>query len=443
MKTQLAIISLLTGASQLAAFFKLWFTARIFGVGSELDGYNLALVLPTLISGVMAGILQTGLFPVRARLHARGSAETVAAFERSVLWGSLAVGAMVAAVLALATPLLVPMLAESAPASVQASLRFAFPFSAALVALNMLGDCTGYLLAMRNRFVIAAGAPMINGILGGLLLAAWPQGGLLNLVIGTVLGLAAQAGICLLGLRSTGFRLVGPLPVWAQMRERGREMLALGGWILPGVVFSNLVVSLPPLWAASFGEGAVSAFGYAYRLHTSALHLLVMASSTVILARFAELVARDEVVAVQAILRKAAMASMVLGGLGVVMVWTLGGPILEWLFGGRFDDAAASRVTNHWLWMTIGLAFALLSNVHSKFWQAQSKPALMSAVALASLMALALGFILLKPIVGEFSASGALSISSIITLAIGLSVTRYSLSLSPDKPSTSKAADNR
>jgi len=420
MKTQLAIISLLTGASQLAAFFKLWFTARIFGVGSELDGYNLALVLPTLISGVMAGILQTGLFPVRARLHARGSAETVAAFERSVLWGSLAVGAMVAAILALATPLLVPMLAESAPASVQASLRFAFPFSAALVALNMLGDCAGYLLAMRNRFVIAAGAPIVNGILGGLLLAAWPQGGLLNLVIGTVLGLAAQAGICLLGLRSTGFRLVGPLSEWTQMRERGREMLALGGWILPGVVFSNLVVSLPPLWVASFGEGAVSAFGYAYRLHTSALHLLVMASSTVILARFAELVARDEVVAVQAILRKAAAASIVLGGLGVVMVWAFGGPILEWLFDGRFDAEAASRVTTHWWWMTLGLAFSILGNVFAKLWQAQGRPRLISAVSGISLMTLTASHLLLRDVLQEYSLAAALSASGAAVVVLGL-----------------------
>lgn len=46
MRKQLAIISLLTAASQLAAFLKLWFTARIFGIGPELDGYNLALVLP-------------------------------------------------------------------------------------------------------------------------------------------------------------------------------------------------------------------------------------------------------------------------------------------------------------------------------------------------------------------------------------------------------------
>ena len=59
MCNQLIAVGVVTGIAQLAAFVKVWVTARLFGVGAQLDGYNLALVAPTLISGVLSGMLQT------------------------------------------------------------------------------------------------------------------------------------------------------------------------------------------------------------------------------------------------------------------------------------------------------------------------------------------------------------------------------------------------
>ncbi|CAN7220381.1 hypothetical protein LJR016_000674 [Devosia sp. LjRoot16] len=420
MTRQLAVIALLTAASQASAFFKLWFTARTFGIGSELDGYNLALVLPILISGVIAGFLQTGLFPVRAKLKTAGNAADVEAFERAVLWGMAALGVVLALLLALCGPFIVPALAGRAANSVVASMGAAFPYLAFLVALNMVGDCVGYLLAMRNRFWIAAAAPIANGIAGGLLLASWPQGGLTNLVLGTLLGFALQVGICLWGLRSTGLRLRGAFPPVERMRSLSRDMLVLGAWILPGVILSNLTVSLPPIWVASFGEGANSAFGYAYRLHSSVVQLLVMASSPVILAHFADLVARNETAAVRTILAKAAAASAILGILGVVLVGTLGAPVLALIFGGRFDAEAVTRVTNHWWWMTTGLAFMIQGNVLAKLWLSQQRAKQMSIMTGVSISALVTVYFALQVTLGEYSAAAAMSVSAASVVVIGI-----------------------
>lgn len=420
MKKQLAVITVLTATSQVSAFFKLWFTARIFGIGSELDGYNLALVLPTLISGVIAGFLQTGLFPVRARLKVAGDPSDVDAFERAVLWGIASAGVVFAVLLSFGSSAIVPALAGKAPASVIAAMAAVFPYLAVLVALNMVGDCAGYLLAMRNRFTVAAAAPIANGIVGGLLLACWPQGGLTSLVLGTVLGLAVQVSICLWGLRSTGLHLSGPFPAVERMRSLTREMLLLGAWILPGVIISNLTVSLPPIWVASFGEGANSAFGYAYRLHSSVVQLLVMASSPVILAHFADLVANNEIAAVRAILGKAAAISAILGILSVILVGLAGAPVLGLIFGGRFDAEAASRVANHWWWMTVGLAFLILGNVFAKLWQSQRRPRQMSMMAAMSLVTLVAAYSMLREALGEFSVASAMSISAALMVVFSL-----------------------
>lgn len=420
MKKQLAIISLLTIAAQLAAFVKLWFTARILGVGPEMDGYNLSIVLPTMVAGVAAGVLQTGLFPVRAKLNVAGSASDLLAFERSVLLGMAVLGGIISLLLVITSSMMVDVLAASSPTSVRSSLAFAYPFAAALVMLNFVGDSCGYLLAMRDRFAIAAAAPVANGVLGAFLLAAWPEGGLFNLVAGTVLGLTLQVCICLWGLKSTGFTFIGNLPIWKNTKESWQEMLSLGGWILPGVVVSNLVVSLPPLWAAQYGEGAVSAFGYAYRLHSAALQLLVIACSTLILARFSDLVARNDTEALRRILNRAGILSLIIGGAGVLMVWGLGAISLEWIFGGRFDHSAAVRVSSHWLLLTISLPFAMIGNIFAKLWQAQKRPKLISIMAFLSLSGLILSYFSLRYPLQEFSLPIAMSISAFLVAVVGL-----------------------
>jgi peptidoglycan biosynthesis protein MviN/MurJ (putative lipid II flippase) len=443
MKKQLAVITVLTAASQVSAFFKLWFTARIFGVGSELDGYNLALGLPTLLSGVVAGFLQTGLFPVRAKLKVAGNPGDVDAFERAVLWGITSAGVVFTVLLSLGSPAIIPALAGRAPATVIAAMGAAFPYLTMLVALNMVGDCAGYLLAMRNRFSIAAAAPIANGIIGGLLLAAWPEGGLTNLILGTVLGLAVQVGICLWGLRSTGLRLSGPFPALERMRSLTLEMLSLGAWILPGVVLSNLTASLPPIWVASFGEGANSAFGYAYRLHSSVVQLLIMASSPVILTHFADLVANNEIAAVRVFLGKAAAASAIIGVVATVLVGLIGAPMLGLIFSGRFDAEAASRVAHHWWWMTTGLAFLILGNVFAKLWQSQQRPRQLSIMAGAGLIALVATFSLLRGLLLEYSVAAAMSASAVAIVVLGIPYLRVGAQIFTQKDKSSDVVSRR
>lgn len=417
MKKQLLTVALLTGLSQLAAFFKLWFTARIFGVGSELDGYNLALVVPALITGVLSGLLQTGLFPVRSRLSARNSEVEVESFDRTVWWGCAVLGLLLAWILSVLSERLGQSIVPSGQDVIMASFMSVMPLAAYLVAISMITDCTGYILAMRGSFLIAACAPIANGILGGLVLAVWPQGGLNYLIWGTLGGAAVQLAICVYGLRLTSIRFFGPLATHdlSLFIELGR----LGVWVLPGVVFSNLVVSLPPIWVASYGEGAVSAFGYAYRLHSSVLQLLVMASSTLILAKFSVLIASGDTQSIYRLLRRAALLSLALGVCVVLGVATVGEYALGILFGGKFNGNAAEKVTELWTWLSVGIGFSLLGNVFAKLWQAQARPVLLSVMAGIGLITLYLSFFVLKKLMDEQSVAIALVCSSVSVTLLG------------------------
>ncbi len=419
MRRQLLSVAVLTALSQAAGFLKLWWTARLFGVGAELDGYFLALVLPTMIAGILSGALQTALFPVRARLAVEQDPAAVERFERLVLLGMLALGLLIAGAIVVARPWILDGIAAQATPGVRAVAAFVLPYAASLVVFNAVGDALGYLLAMRDRYPAAAAAPIANALLGAWLLAAWPSGGLFNLALGTVLGLALQVGICLLALCRSGFALWGPLPTLPEAAGYWGKMARLAGWILPGVAFANLKASLPPMLVASYGEGAVSAFGYAWRLHTSLVQVLVMAASPLILARFSRLHAASDSAAMARILRQAFVVSFAVGATAWVLVWGLGTPLLAAVFGDRFDAVAAARVGALWAWLTAGLAFSLLGNVYAKLWQAQARPRLLSALAGFSLLTFGAAYWIFAHWLNEQAIAGALVVAEATVVIAG------------------------
>lgn len=418
MRRQLIIVSGLTAIAQILGFIKLWITARLFGVGPELDGYFLALMAPTLISGVLAGLLQTSLFPVRAKLAAEQEPLVVVRFERSVLLTLLIIGISAAGISFMAAPQLIEWGGDRLTPSVYEAALFVSPFAALLIPLNAVGDGLGYLLAMRDRYPIAAAAPIANALFGSTLLALWPEGGLLNLALGTVIGLALQVTICLVGLARSKFSLFGSLPARDELRQEWREMSRLSAWIFPGIIFANMTATLPLALIAAYGEGAVSAFGYAWRFHQYAIQLLVMAVSPVLLAHIANLVASGDEVRLRRLLGKGLWFSLITGVSAALVVGFFGQSILSVIFQGRFDAIAASRVSGYWLWLSIALAPALLGNIYAKVWQARGMAGLMSLLAGFGLIVFFLTTQLFASVFGSHSIAVAVGASSLaVTLA--------------------------
>jgi peptidoglycan biosynthesis protein MviN/MurJ (putative lipid II flippase) len=419
MRSQLIAVAILTAVAQLTGFAKLWVVAKVFGVGPELDGYNLALVAPSMVGGVVSAAIQTGLFPVRARLAHDEGIEAAEHFERAVLLGVTLLGLALATVLWLFRQPLMALVAPGASVPVREALASVWPYGSLLIALNAPGDAVGYLLAMRNRYYVAAAAPIGNALVGVGVLLSWPAGGSTSLAVSTAAGLAVQVGTCLVALRAVGFRLLGAV---RQPSGRGAEwtdFMRLSGWILPGVVFVNLSLALPPVLLSHFGDGAVSSYGYAFRLHSFLVQSLVMTSSPILLSRFAELVAQRDEPAIRHLLERAAWWSVVLGVAAVVAVWALGVSALECLFSGRFDAAAAQRVATHWLWLSAGLGASIFNVVLTKLWQGRGQSAPLSILYGSGLLALVAGTVSLQQALGETALPAAVTLSGMVFAGIG------------------------
>jgi peptidoglycan biosynthesis protein MviN/MurJ (putative lipid II flippase) len=287
-----------------------------------------------------------------------------------------------------------------------------------MIPLNAVGEGLGYMLAMRDRYAIAAAAPIVNALFGSALLVLWPEGGLLNLALGTVIGLALQVTICLVGLARTKFYLFGSLPARDELRQEWREMARLSAWIFPGVIFANMTATLPITLIAAYGEGAVSAFGYAWRFHQFAIHLLVMAVSPVLLSHISNLVAIGDEDRLRRLLGKGLWFSLITGVSVAVVVGFFGQSILSVIFQGRFDDIAASRVSGYWLWLSIALAPALLGNIYAKVWQARGMAGLMSLLAGFGLIMFFITIQLFSSVLESHSIPAAVGASSLaVTIA--------------------------
>lgn len=419
MRRQIFIVGFLTAIAQAAGFFKLWVIAKQFGIGPLLDGYFLALVVPTLISGVLSGMLQTSLFPVRAKFSSKNDKDSVYRFERGVLVVLLVIGVVVAGSVFMAGPEIIEWSGSHLTSSVYKAALFVLPFAVVLIPLNVFSDSLGYLLAMRDRYPIAAGAPIANALFGSALLVLWPAGGLLNLALGTVIGVVLQVGICLIGLARTGFNVFGALPARVEMHQEWREMINLSAWILPGVIFANLTATLPIILIAAHGEGVVSAFSYAWKFHQFAIQLLIMAASPILLAHIANLVALGNEGEVRRLLIKSLWFSLGIGSLAVAVVAMFGEQLLVFIFRGKFDAVTANQVSGYWLWLTYALAPALLGNVCAKVWQARGRAGLISSLAGFGLAVFLLINQVLSDALDSYAVVVAIGVSSLAIVLVG------------------------
>ncbi len=419
MRAQVFSVTLISAVAQAAGIAKFWLAARLFGVGPEMDGYNLAVAIVTFLSGIVSGIVQTSLLPVRTHWSIKMSEEKMISIERAVLLAFALLGGVIGASLWLLQTVIESWVISEGSEKILQSFRSVWPFAWVLAGMGIFCEVLSYLLAARDRYVYAAAAQIANALTGILVLLIWGEvKGIKAMAMSSVAGLGVQTAICALALDKSGVLLIGKLPSLGESFRFLREVFQYGVAILPAMFFSNLLLVLPPTFLARQGEGAVAAFGYAQKLHLLAVHLLVMAYSPVILARLSNWEARGRDRDIRSLLHKSLVWSIVIGAFASLIVWFLGDDILASVFGGRFDEAAAMRVSRHWFLLTLGLAPAIFGNILAKLWQARKKASELSRLAGFGLVVFLSVCVMGEGALGEWVVSVGLTLSS-FTVVVG------------------------
>lgn len=392
MRRDLARVLLIAAIVQLGAFGKSVLIAYYFGVGAELDGYYLAQVTPALLTGVASGFLQTGFLTTYAGQVASGKSEEAAAFLSRMLVVVALIGFAISTALALLSPLVVELIAPNASIEVQSVAAHALSILSFLLVLNALADSMSLALNAHGAFAVAALAPAINIAIASALLISFPSWGLDNLIWGTLIGLAAQALVVACEFWRRRIRLRSPLTA-----DLGPS-IAVGAAILPGVAFANLSTFVPPLLAARLGDGAVSAFSIAMRLHGAVTQVFVVALSTVLLPHFSLAVGRGDIESISKQLRAGLPFALLGSILAFSWVGISGNDFVAVLLQrGAFDSEATAAVSTTWFWLSLGLFPVIWGTVLAKVLQAQQLSGILSRLSFLGLfLVTTLGWILAK-----------------------------------------------
>ena len=126
--------------------------------------------------------------------------------------------------------------------------------------------------------------------------------------------------------------------------------------VLLTMVLANLVPAFVQAVSARAGTGAISAMGYAARLHNSLVQAVVLSVSTVLLPRFARLIAQGKHTELRNTLERV-FAATLLFSVAMLMLVAAGGPVIVRMLleRGNFNSADAQLVAKVWLALTAGL----------------------------------------------------------------------------------------
>ena len=273
---------------QFAGFGKLLIIADYFGAGATLDAYYLALVAPTFLASISAGILQSSFVPEYIRVRATGGPALAQHVRNYALTWTVVVLTMVSVLASCLPPSVLSILSHGSGPQVHRQLEVAFSVLIWSTPVSGFADAGAMLLNAEGRFFAAASAPVANVAISVLTLLCWPQTTIDALIWSLLAGVAAQALVVAAALYRAGLSV---RPSFAVPERLSRALTHIALPVIVSSVLADFIPAFIQVAAARAGPGAVSAMGYASRLHNSLVQAVVMSVSVVLLPHFARLTA--------------------------------------------------------------------------------------------------------------------------------------------------------
>jgi putative peptidoglycan lipid II flippase len=340
-----------TAVVRLLALARELLVSRQFGVGSDVDAFVIALLVPTFAVAVLAESLNASLLPTYARLREAEGEEAerllagVVAFAGTALTGCCLL-------LALAAPLLVDVVApgfDEPTAQLTVQLMW---IMLPLVVFSGVASIWTAALTSGERFLLPSLAPACIPIAAGaavLLLA--DRHGVYALAGGTVLGYALQLVPLLIVVRRVR------LPVVMSWRGISHHLRAVGGQYLPlalGTFLNSGGLLVDQAIASSLGDGSVSVLYYGNRLVALVTGVLGVAIGTAVLPYFSRQSAQQDWQGLARTIRVWSLGVAAAAGVLSLVLILASHELIALMFqGGEFDAAATAEVS------TVQIAYLL------------------------------------------------------------------------------------
>ncbi|MGA7343845.1 MAG: lipid II flippase MurJ [Terracidiphilus sp.] len=351
---------------KLAATFKEFAVAGVYGRSDAMDAFLAAALIPGLLVNLISESMNQALVPtlIRVREH-QGRERAEELLSNSMLWLCILLAAAMAA-MALCARGFFPLIASHFPAAkLELSIRLFYALLPAVLITGIAANCTAVLSTV-DRFALPALAPMAisASIVAGALLFG-SRFGIWAMVYSTILGSLLHLALVAWMMAAHGYRL---RPRWYGMTPATREVGRQYGPVLLSGVVSSGGLLVDQSMAAMLPAGSVSALVYSNRFVSVVLALVAGAVSTAITPHFSRLIAhRDWSVCRQTLrtwLWLTALVSVPVAGLLIAAAPFLVRAAFEHGAFGPRDTAVVARVL---AMFAIQIPFFVTSRVFYRF----------------------------------------------------------------------------
>jgi putative peptidoglycan lipid II flippase len=293
-------VGIATALVKVAAVFKELVVAWKFGTADALDGFLIALVVPTFIINVAAGSFNAALIPAYIRVREQeGINAAQKLFSGATVW-SLGLLAITTILMLLMAPMFLPLMARGFS---QEKLDLTYKLLWAITPLVLLDGIIVMWNAVLNageRFALAALCPVMTPVITIVLLLQFQSWGAFALITGLILGAVLEIIILGVALKRQGISL---MPRWYGFDSHMRQIVSQYAPIMAGAFLmcsSNLV---DQSMAAMLQPGSVAALNYGNKVIALPLSLSSTALSTAVIPYFSKMAANEDWTGVRSTLK--------------------------------------------------------------------------------------------------------------------------------------------
>jgi putative peptidoglycan lipid II flippase len=290
-----------TGFVKVASVGKELVVAWKFGTADDLDAFLIALVVPFLITTVIAGSFNAALIPTYIRVREQeGIKAAQKLFSGAIAWSLGLLGITTLLMLATA-PLYLPKIAAGFSPE---KLDLTYKLLCAIAPIILLtGTITiwGAVLNAGEQFALVAVAPIITPTVTMLFLFGINSWGVFSLASGLVCGQLLEMLVVGIVLRRQGISL---LPKWYGFDTHLSEV---AGQYAPMIAAAFLMCStnlVDQSMAAMLPSGSVASLNYGNRIIALPITIANTALSTAVIPYFSKMVAREDWISVRHTLKQ-------------------------------------------------------------------------------------------------------------------------------------------
>jgi putative peptidoglycan lipid II flippase len=295
------IIASLTFGTKLVSTGKELVVAASFGTGEAIDAFFIAFIVPSLAITVISGSFNAAFIPTYIQVREREGKDAAQRLLSNVLAWSTALLSAATIGMILTAPYYLPFLASGfSPEKILETRRLLYLLSP-IVIITGINTIWSAVLNAGEQFALVAITPALTPCVITICLVAGRSWGITGLIVGTILGMALEAGVIGGSLLR---KKISPWPRWhgtdAHLKQILRQYLPTisGSFILASTALINQGM------AAMLGSGSVAILNYGSKLIAVPTSIGTTALGTAVIPYFSTMVAKNDWAGIRHTLRR-------------------------------------------------------------------------------------------------------------------------------------------